>query len=48
MKKSNRFTLPARLLAFLLAVGMALVCGPAMGQDDEAEFVLEDVVVTSQ
>jgi len=48
MKKSNRIILPARLLAFLLALGMALVCGPAMGQDesDEDEFMLEDIVVT--
>ena len=50
MKKSNRFTFSARLLAFLLAVGMLLVCGPAMGQDEDEqeEFILEDVVVTSQ
>jgi len=56
MKKSNRITLSARLLAFLLALGMVLVGGPAMGQDedeavgqdasDEEEFVLEDIVVT--
>ena len=56
MKKSNRFTLSARLLAFLLALGMILVGGPAMGQDegeaagqnasDEDEFILEEIVVT--
>ena len=49
MKKSNRITLSARLLAFLLALGMVLVCGPAMGQDEgeeEDEFMLEDVIVT--
>jgi iron complex outermembrane receptor protein len=48
MKKSNRITLSARLLAFLLALGMVLVGGPAMGQDasDEEEFMLEDIVVT--
>ena len=56
MKKSNRITLSARLLAFLLALGMVLVCGPAMGQNedeakgqdasDDEEFMLEDIVVT--
>ena len=49
MKKSNRFILSARLLAFLLALGVALVGGPAMGQnqgEEDDEFMLEDVVVT--
>jgi len=49
MKVSSRSTLFARVLAFLLALGMALVCGTAMGQDAEPEeFLLEDIVVTSE
>ena len=49
MKVSNRSTLFARVLTFLLALGMALVCGTAMGQDVEPEeFLLEDIVVTSE
>jgi len=56
MNKSNRITLSARLLSFLLALGMILVGGSAMGQDegeaagqnasDEDEFMLEEIVVT--
>jgi iron complex outermembrane receptor protein len=48
MKKSKGINLSARLLSFLLALGMILVGGPAMGQDasDIEEFTLEEIVVT--
>ena len=49
MKTENRFTLLSRVLAVLLAMGLALVCGTAMGQEgDEEEFILEDIVVSAQ
>jgi iron complex outermembrane receptor protein len=50
MKVVNRFTLFSRVFAVLLAMGMALVCGTAMGQEqgDEEEFILEDIVVSAQ
>ncbi|MBN1834120.1 MAG: TonB-dependent receptor [Deltaproteobacteria bacterium] len=50
MKVSNRSTLFMCILTFFLALGMALVCGTAMGQDsgDQEEFLLEDIVVTSE
>jgi iron complex outermembrane receptor protein len=50
MKVSNRSTLFTCILTFLLALGMALVGGTAMGQDsgDQEEFLLEDIVVTSE
>ena len=49
MKKSNRIILSKRVTAFLLTMGVALVCGTAMGQDQtgDEEYVLEDVIVTS-
>jgi iron complex outermembrane receptor protein len=51
MKTSKRGTLFKCVLTFLLALDMALVCGPATGQEqaseqDEGEFMLEDIVVT--
>jgi len=50
MKTENRFTLFSRVFAFLLAMGVALVCGTAMGQEQggEEEFILEDIVVSAQ
>jgi len=50
MKTPNRSTLFTRVSTFLLALGMALVCGTAMGQDagEPEEFLLEDIVVTSE
>jgi iron complex outermembrane receptor protein len=48
MKTSNKRTLFKCVFTLLLALGMALVCGPAMGQDasDQEEFELEDIIVT--
>jgi len=56
MKTSNKRNLFKCVFTLLLALGMALVGGPAMGQDegeaaaqgasDEEEFVLEEVIVT--
>jgi iron complex outermembrane receptor protein len=56
MKTSKRRTLFKCVFTLLLALGMALVCGPAMGQNedetagqdasDEEEFLLEEIVVT--
>ena len=51
MKTSNKRTLFKCVFTFLLALVMALVCGPATGQDEateeeEMEFLLEDIVVT--
>ena len=49
MKKWNRSTLFKRVSICLLALGMALACGTAMGQDTEPEeFLLEDIIVTSE
>ena len=48
MEIANRSTLFRHLLTLFLAIGMALVCETATGQDeaDEEDFLLEDIVVT--
>jgi iron complex outermembrane receptor protein len=49
MKISDRSTLFRCVSTSLLAVGMALICGTAMGQEvTDEEFLLEDIIVTSE
>jgi iron complex outermembrane receptor protein len=50
MKTSNRFTLFIRVSTVVLALGMALVCGTATGQDvvTDQNIVLEEIIVTAE
>ncbi|MBN2060508.1 MAG: TonB-dependent receptor [Deltaproteobacteria bacterium] len=49
MKQSKRIVLFTRVVTVALAFSIALVCGPAMGQEAvEKEFLLEEIVVTAE
>jgi iron complex outermembrane receptor protein len=52
MKKSNRSMLFRLVTTLLFILGIALVCGTALGQDKEKDkdedFMLEEIVVTAQ
>ncbi len=49
MKKSNRIGLFTPLSTLLLAVGLAMVCGTATGQETaDDEYLLEEITVTAE
>ncbi len=48
MSKLNRKVPYSVVLTLLLALVMSLACGTAMAQDDDDEFLLEEIVVTAE